>query len=72
MCNGNSNYKLVKLINLSKLFTNVYKSLVFFILLNIILITYLYLKYFIFCLLLIQSFTKYLIIILKLYTSILV
>ena len=47
-CNCNSN--LVKLINLSKLFTNVYKSLLSFILFIIILNQYLYLKHFLYLL----------------------
>ena len=51
--NLNFNSNLVKLINLSKLFTNVYKSLLSFILLIIILNQYLYVKYFLFYLLLI-------------------
>ena len=53
------NSNLVKLINLSKLFTNVYKPLLSFILLNIILNQYLYIKHFLY-LLLIQSLTYYL------------
>ena len=44
--NHNFNSNLVKLINLSKLFNNIYKSLLSFILLNIILNQYLYLKYY--------------------------
>ena len=42
-CNFNSN--LVKLINLSKLFTNVYKSLLSFILLKVILNQYLNIQF---------------------------
>ena len=42
--NLKSNSNLVKLINLSKIFTNVYKSLLSFILFNIIPNQYLYLK----------------------------
>ena len=53
------NSNLVKLINLSKLFTNVYKSLLSFILFIIILNQYLYLKCFLY-LLSIQSFIYYL------------
>ena len=52
--NDNSNLNLVKLINLSKLFTNVYKSSLSFILFIIILNQYLYVKYFLFYLLSIQ------------------
>ena len=50
ICNHNINYNLVKLINLSKLFANVYKSLLSFILLNTILNQYLYVKYFLYLL----------------------
>ena len=57
--NLKSNSILVKLINLSKLFTNVYKSLLFFTLSNIILNQYLYLKYLLY-LLSIQIFLFYL------------
>ena len=57
--NLNSNSNLVKLINLSKLFTNVYKSLLSFILLNIITNQYLYVKHFLY-LLSIKSLTYYL------------
>ena len=46
--NLNSNSNLVKLINLSKLFANVYKSLLSFILLIIILNQYLYVKHFLY------------------------
>ena len=60
------NSNLVKLINLSKLFTNTYKSLLSFILLNIILNQYLYLKYFLY-LSSIQIFISNLFIILNLY-----
>ena len=42
--NSNINYNLVKLINLSKLFTNIYKSLLLFNFFIIILNQYLYLK----------------------------
>ena len=42
----NPNSNLVKLINLSKIFTNVYKSLLSFILFIIILNKYLYSKYY--------------------------
>ena len=48
--NLKSNSNLVKLINLSKLCTNVYKSLLSFILLNIILNQYLYVKHFLYLL----------------------
>ena len=58
--NLNSNSNLVKLINLSKLFTNVYKSLLSFIFFIIIINQYLYLKYFLFYLLSIQVFLFYL------------
>ena len=54
------NSNLVKLINLSNIFINVYKSLLSFILFNIILIQYLYLKCFLFYLLSIQVFLYYL------------
>ena len=56
-CNFNSN--LVKLINLSKLFINIYKSLLSFILFIIILNQYLYLKHFLY-LSSIQVFLHYL------------
>ena len=61
----NLNSNLVKLINLSKLFTNVYKSL-FSILFIIIINQYLYLKYFLY-LSSIQIFISNLFIILNLY-----
>ena len=48
--NLKSNSNLVKLINLSKLFTNVYKSLLSFIYSIIMLNQYLYLKYFLYLL----------------------
>ena len=48
--NSNINSNLVKLINLSKLFTNIYKSLLFYIYLIIILNQYLYVKYFLYLL----------------------
>ena len=64
--NINLNSNLVKLINLSKLFTNVYKSLLSFILFIIILNQYLYLKCFLY-LLSIQIFIFNLFIILNLY-----
>ena len=54
--NLKSNSNLVKLINLSKLFTNIYKSLLSFILFIIILNQYLYVKYYLLYLL-IQSLT---------------
>ena len=57
---SNVNSNLFKLINLSKLFTNAYKSLLFFIFFIIILNQYLYLKHFLFYLLLIQIFLYYL------------
>ena len=57
--NLNYNTKLVKLINLSKLFINIYKSLLSFIYSNIILNQYLCLKYFVY-LLSIQIFLFYL------------
>ena len=53
------NSNLVKLINLSKLFTNVYKSLLSFILFIIILNQYLYLKYYFLYLNLIQLLIHY-------------
>ena len=65
--NPKFNYNLVKLINLSKLFTNVYKSLLSFIFFIIILNQYLYVKYFLFYLLSIQLFINYLITILNVY-----
>ena len=58
--NLNPNSILVKLINLSKLFTNVYKSLLSFILFNIILNQCLYLKYYFLYLNLIQLLIYYL------------
>ena len=57
--NLNSNSNLVKLINLSKLFTNIYKSSLSFILFIIILNQYLYVKCFLY-LLSIQIFLFYL------------
>ena len=48
--NVNVNSNLVKLINLSKVFTNIYKSLLSIIYSNIILNQYLYLKYFLYSL----------------------
>ena len=57
--NYNHNYNLVKLINLSKLFTNVYKSLLSFILLNTIVNQYLYVKYYFLYLNLIQLLIHY-------------
>ena len=56
--NPKFNSNLVKLINLSKLFTNVYKSLLSFILFIIILNQYLYVKHFLY-LLSIQTFLYY-------------
>ena len=55
--NLNSNSNLVKLINLSKLFTNAYKSLLSFIFFIIILNQYLYIKYYLLYHLLIQLLT---------------
>ena len=56
--NIKSNSNLVKLINLSKSFTNIYKSLLSFILFIIIINQYLYVKCFLY--LLIQLFIYYL------------
>ena len=53
------NSNLVKLINLSKLFTHIYKSLLSFILFIIILNQYLYLKYYFLYLNLIQLLIHY-------------
>ena len=57
--NDKFNYNLVKLINLSNIFINVYKSLLSFILFNTILNQYLYLKYYFLYLNLIQLLIHY-------------